>query len=102
MNHYIATDRLRREFGFAGVSVSDALEAVAWRFGNSVSRACRATVWAGVDIALITGDVYAARACASEIRAAVDSGAITEQQIDRSVQRILELKEWLGVYDPQA
>lgn len=102
VNRYIATERLRKEFGFAGVSVSDALEAVAWRFGNYVSRACRATVWAGVDIALITGDVYAARACAAEIRAAVDSGTITEQHIDRSVQRILELKEWLGVYDPQA
>ena len=102
VNHYIATERLRREFGFSGVSISDALEAVAWRFDGNVSRACRATVWAGVDIALITGDVYAARACAASIRAAVDSGDISEEHIDRSVQRILELKEWLGVFDPGA
>lgn len=100
VNHYIATERLRKEFGFRGVAISDALEAVAWRFGNSVPRACRATVWAGVDIALITGDVNAARACTAEIRSAVDSGAITEEHLDRSVSRILELKEWLGVYDP--
>lgn len=102
VNRYIATQRLRDELGFTGVSISDALEAVAWRFDNNVARACRATVWAGVDIALITGDVYAARACAGSIRAAVDSGAITERSIDRSVQRILRLKEWLGVYDPGA
>ena len=102
VNRYIATERLRDEFGFTGVAISDALEAVAWRFDNSVARACRATVWAGVDIALITGDVYAARACADAIRAGVDAGAITERHIDRSVQRVLRLKEWLGVYDPEA
>lgn len=102
VNHYIATERLRDEFGFNGVSISDALEAVAWRFDNNVARACRATVWAGVDIALITGDVYAARACAVSIREAVDSGAISQRRIDRSVERILRLKEWLGVYDPQS
>lgn len=101
INRYIATDRLRDEFGFRGVAISDALEAVAWRFDNNVSRACRATVWAGVDIALITGDVYAARACADAIRAGVEAGAITERHIDRSVQRVLRLKEWLGVYDPE-
>ena len=102
INRYIATERLRSGFGFTGVSISDALEAVAWWFNGSVARACRATVWAGVDIALITGDVYAARACADAIRAGVDSGAISERHIDRSVQRVLELKEWLGVYDPEA
>lgn len=100
VNHYIATERLRDEFGFRGVAISDALEAVAWRFDNSVSRACRATIWAGVDVALITGDVFAARACADAIRNAVDSGAISERRLDRSVQRVLELKAWLGVYDP--
>lgn len=100
VNHYIATDRLRHEFDFDGVAISDALEAVAWRFGDSVPRACRATVWAGVDIALITGDVYAARSCADAIRAAVESGAISEARLDRSVERVLKLKQWLGVFDP--
>ena len=102
LNRYIATRRLRREMGFHGVAISDALEPVSWYFSGNVSRACRATIWAGVDIALITGDVYAARSCADAIRAGVDSGAISERHIDRSVQRVLELKEWLGVYDPEA
>jgi beta-N-acetylhexosaminidase len=102
LNRYISTERLRDEFGFTGVAISDALEAVAWYFDGSVARTCRATVWAGVDIALITGDVYTARACADAIRAGVDAGAISENQIDRSVQRVLELKQWLGVYDPGA
>ena len=100
VNHYIASDRLRDEFDFTGVAISDALEAVAWRFDNDVPRTCRATIAAGVDIALITGDVYVARACAGAIKDAVDSGAISETRIDRSVERVLELKAWLRVYDP--
>lgn len=101
INRFIATERLRSGFGFTGVSISDALEAVAWWFDNDVARGCRATVWAGVDIALITGDVYAARSCANAIRAGVETGAISERHIDRSVQRVLELKRWLGVYEPE-
>lgn len=102
LNHFIANDKLREGFGFTGVAISDALEPVSWFFDGSVPRTCRATIKAGVDIALITGDVYAARACADAIRQAVGSGAITERRIDRSVQRVLDLKQWLGVYAPSA
>lgn len=100
VNRYIASERLRDELGFTGVSISDDLAVVAWKFDGNVSRACRATIWAGVDIALITGDVKAGRACAAAIRDAVRSGAIPEKRIDRSVERVLELKKWLGIYDP--
>jgi beta-N-acetylhexosaminidase len=97
VNHYIATKRLRGEFGFEGVSISDALEPVAWKFGGSTARACEATIRAGVDIALITGDAGAAAACVREIRGAVRSGDIGEARINRGVTRVLELKRWLGL-----
>lgn len=97
LNRYIATKRLRRELGFKGVAISDALEPVSWYFGGRTRRACRATIWAGVDIALITGDVYAARSCAAEIRAAVRSGAISKKRLNSAVRRVLRLKSWLGV-----
>lgn len=100
LNRYIATRRLRREIGFKGVAISDALEPVSWYFGGSTPRACRATIWAGVDIALITGDVYAARSCAKGIRRAVRSGAITKPRLNSAVKRVLRLKAWLGLYDP--
>ncbi|MDQ3940827.1 MAG: glycoside hydrolase family 3 protein, partial [Actinomycetota bacterium] len=100
VNHYIATKRLRREFGFTRVAISDALEPVAWRFGGSVRRACKATINAGVDIALITGDVRAARGCARRIRFAVRNGVISVRRLDEAVARVLELKRWLGVFDP--
>ena len=97
VNHFIATRRLRREFDFTGVAISDALEPVAWKFGGSTAKACRATIQAGVDIALITGDVYAARSCAREIRRAVRSGEIRKARINTAVRRVLELKRWLGL-----
>ena len=99
VNRYIATRRLRREFDFQGVAISDALEPVSWRFDGSVPKACAATIRAGVDIALITGNVYAARTCARSIRDAVNSGRIPERRIDHAVARVLELKAWLGLVD---
>lgn len=97
LNRFIAVKRLRKQLGFTGVAISDALEAVNWRFGGDTARACRATIWAGSDIALITGDVYAARACSDRIVDAVRSGAIPRARIDAAVTRVLKLKKWLGL-----
>ncbi len=100
VNRFIATQRLRREFDFTGVAISDALEPVAWKFGGSTPRACRATIAAGADVALITSDIRTARRCAASIRRAVRSGRISEHRLNTAVRRILELKRWLGVFDP--
>ena len=97
VNHYIATKRLRGEFGFTGVAISDALEPVSWRFNGSTPRACAATIRAGVDIALITGDVYDARRCSLAVRDAVRDGRIPERRIEKAVVRVLTLKRWLGL-----
>lgn len=97
VNFFIATKRLRKEFDFQGVAISDALEPVSWRFEGSTPRACKATIQAGVDIALITGDVYAARRCARAIRQGVISGDIPRPRMNRAVERVLRLKRWLGL-----
>lgn len=96
---HLVRDRLRRDFGFEGVAVSDALEAVGWRFGGSVIKACKATIDAGTDLALITGGVDTAARCADAIRRAVLNDKISEQRIDEAVTRVLALKTWAGVYD---
>jgi beta-N-acetylhexosaminidase len=97
LNWYIATQRLRNEFGFKGVAISDALNAVAWYHEGSVRAACRATIRAGVDIALIVGDHAQAARCATSIIRAVKTGKIPRARIDRAVTRVLSLKAWLGV-----
>jgi beta-N-acetylhexosaminidase len=100
MSRYITTSRLRKEFNFRGVAISDALESVAWRFKGNTAKACKNTVKAGVDIALLSGDVYAALRCARQIRRAVGNGAISKARLDQAVTRVLKLKAWLGVYRP--
>ncbi len=97
LNRYIANKRLRNELGFTGVSISDALGEVAWKFGGDTPRACVATIRAGVDIALLADDAHVARRCAAAIRAAVKAGDIPEARIDTAVARVLELKAWLGL-----
>lgn len=97
VNYRIATKELRGRLGFTGVAISDALEPVSWRFGGDTARACRATIRAGVDVALITGDVRAARRCSLAIRDAVRAGVLPMRRIDKAVLRVLRLKRWLGV-----
>ncbi len=99
VNRYIASERLRGEFGFEGVAISDDLNALAWRFDGNTAAACKATIKAGVDVALITGDAGAAAACVRAIRTAVRAGSIRPARIDRAVERVLELKTWLGLYE---
>lgn len=100
LNFKIATERLRDGFAFDGVAISDALEPIAWWFRGQTAKACPATIKAGVDIALITGNVDGARACIGAIRKAVVAGKISRSRLDRAVERVLALKEWLGVLDP--
>jgi len=95
---HIVKDRLRRDFGYQGVAVSDALEAVAWYFDGNLAKACRSTIRAGVDLALITGGADAAARCAASIRRAVAEGRVSERRIDEAVARVLSLKAWTGVF----
>ena len=98
INYGIATERLRRGLGFKGVALSDDLGAVAWRFDGSVARACRATVKAGVDVALLAAGADTASACASELVSSVREGRISTARLDQAVRRVLVLKKWLGIY----
>jgi beta-glucosidase-like glycosyl hydrolase len=98
MNRHIATRRLRKEFDFKGVAISDDLGVVAWRFGGSVAKACKHTVEAGVDVALLAGDVHTGVACANKLYRAVRRGSISKYRINQAVKRVLRLKRWLGVY----
>ena len=99
MSPHIVKDRLRRDLGFEGVAISDALEAVLWRFDGNLSKACKATIDAGVDLALIVGGVDAAARCADSIRRAVLNDKISERRIDEAVTRVLTLKAWVGVIE---
>ena len=100
LSRYIAELRLRRDLGFEGLSISDAIDAMTWWYGGSFAKTCRGTIDAGVDIALLASGVHAAAACAEAIRRGVRSGAISRSHVDAAVTRVLRAKRWLRVYVP--
>jgi beta-N-acetylhexosaminidase len=91
----ILTDLLRRQMGFDGVVVTDALtmEGVREMFGDE--RVPIEAINAGADILLMPPDLDLAY---RSVLDAVRSGEISESRIDRSVYRILRLKERLGLF----
>jgi beta-N-acetylhexosaminidase len=90
----VLSELLRGDMGFDGLIVTDAMDmaAITRRFGagEAVVRALEA----GADIILMPESPRAAR---ESLVAAVRSGRVREARLDRSVARILELKERMGL-----
>ena len=90
----VLTELLRDEMGFGGLVVTDAMDMAAVdRMFDRGEAAVRA-LEAGADVILMPPDIGAAR---NGIVAAVESGRLSEERIDRSVLRILRAKEKLGL-----
>ncbi len=96
----VLTGLLREDLGFEGVVVTDAMmmDAVADNYG--VGEAAVRAVAAGADLVL-TGYVphEDLRETRDALLAAVEGGDLPESRIDRSVERILALKERAGAAD---
>ncbi|MBQ6353604.1 MAG: glycoside hydrolase family 3 [Lachnospiraceae bacterium] len=90
----LVNDILRRQLGFAGVVITDSLQmgAVTQKY-KSGDLAVKA-VQAGVDMLLEPADFAQAEQSLTE---AVQNGTVSEERIDESVQRILEMKIRRGI-----
>ncbi|MFD7547464.1 glycoside hydrolase family 3 protein [Streptomyces sp. NPDC059816] len=95
LSHPIMTGILRDELGFDGVVVTDslAMEGVRQKYGDD--RVPVLALRAGVDQLLNPPDLKAAF---DGVLAAVRDGEITEERLDRSVLRVLRLKERRGLF----
>jgi len=91
----LATYWLREKLGFEGVLISDDMwyEKVINRFGKVES--CIMAIKAGHDAILKPGD---AEATIAALSAAVRAGKISEEQIDRSVSKLLYYKARLNLH----
>lgn len=89
------TDVLRTDIGFRGLVVTDAMTmgGIARRYGASEPLVL--AIEAGADILLMPRDVSDA---IEVVAGAVSSGRITQERIDRSVRRILEMKVKAGLH----
>ncbi|MFJ7724893.1 beta-N-acetylhexosaminidase [Neobacillus sp. NPDC097160] len=94
LSHKVLTGLMREEMGFKGVIVTDAMnmQAIADHFGP-VDAAVRA-VKAGTDIVLMPVGL---EPVANGLYDAVNSGDISMERIDQSVERILTLKLNRGI-----
>ncbi|MEI8187154.1 MAG: glycoside hydrolase family 3 protein [Chlorobiaceae bacterium] len=90
----IVTDLLRKELGFQGLIITDALNMKALYNGQNVPDISVKAVQAGNDLLLFSPDPELAH---RSIVRAVEKGDIPVEQIDASVRRILQAKKWLDI-----
>ena len=89
LSYTMLTEKLREELGFEGVIITDALRMGAISKQYSSGEAAVLALKAGADWLLLPEDPADAF---NSIMNAVESGELTEERIDESVRRILELK----------
>jgi beta-N-acetylhexosaminidase len=90
----VLTDLLRREYGFAGVVVTDALEmAGAAAAAGGIAPAAVRSLSAGADLLCIGADVNHAlvEAVAAEIATAVRDGRLPLSRVEQAATRVAEL-----------
>ena len=90
----ILTDLLKKQLGFKGLVVTDALEMGGIAKGFSTGEACVRALEAGADTLLMPTDADAA---VKAVVAAVENGRLSRQRIQDSVIKILSAKEKVGL-----
>lgn len=89
LSYKMVTEILRADMGYGGIIVTDAMNMGAIVEKYTSEEAAVMAVKAGVDMILMPEDFHGA---AQGVLAAVDRGEISEERIDESVGRILEVK----------
>lgn len=90
----IATGELRERLGFAGVSITDSLETPAVEHFGGPPKAAVAGARAGADLLLFARLGPAQRAWKA-LLAKLRAGALSREQFERSVERVLDLRAGL-------
>ena len=85
----MVTEILRGDLGYDGLIITDAMNMGAITEKYTSGEAAVAAINAGVDVILMPQDFHQAMEGAL---AAVENGEISEERIDASVRRILEVK----------
>ena len=88
---------LRRELGFEGVVITDSMMMQAVTDSYTTAEAAQLAVEAGVDMILMPRQPEEAY---RSLLTAVKAGVVSEERIDESVLRILELKHRYQLFDP--
>ena len=101
-NTFLVSEVLRKEWNFRGFVVSDADSVgnlVTHGFAADKADAAARALTAGVDMEMSVPWSTVGRAYADSIQKLVKDGSVTIAQIDSAVQRILEMKLRLGLFE---
>lgn len=92
----ILTGLLRDSLGFPGLVITDALDMGGLASGYGGPEAAVLALLAGADLLLQPSDP---RAAVEAVVRAVETGRLSESRVDRSVRRVLALKQRLGLFE---
>lgn len=92
MSKQVITDILRDDYNFNGIVITDDLTMEAITDHFNVADAAVQSVKAGADLLLVAHDPNLIAKVFENLKAAVESGEISEDRIDESVERIKNLK----------
>ena len=94
LSYTVCTDLLRNELGFDGIIITDSFQMNTISGSYSPADSAILAIDAGVDIILMPSDLQAA---VNALEDAVNTGRISEERINQSVERILLEKEKLNI-----
>ncbi len=96
---YLLTDVLRTELGYKGVVITDWLDILKLHERHQVAESHKEAVFlcvsAGIDMCIVPFDF----SFTDDLIALVKEGRISEERINESVRRILQLKKDLGLFE---
>jgi beta-N-acetylhexosaminidase len=96
----VMTDLLRRDLGFEGVTISDALDMRALAQGPAQVLDVLAAVRAGVDLLLASADPDALARIEEALARAVGRELLDPAEVAATERRVAALREWLGSDGP--
>lgn len=100
LSRAVVTDLLRRDLGFEGVAISDALDMGAIAQGEGQGAAVVAAIRAGIDLLLTAPDDAARDRIEAAVVAATSHGALDRAELAAGDRRIAALRAWIGAAGP--
>lgn len=100
LSRAVMTDLLRRDLGFSGVTISDALDMAALALGPDGVVDVVAAIRAGVDLLLTAADPEAIERIERTLVDAVDRGLFDAAEVAATERRVAALRAWLGAVGP--
>jgi beta-N-acetylhexosaminidase len=91
---------LRRELGFTGVVVTDAMDMGAIRQAENLGEEAVRAAAAGADLLLLTSDPRDQVNVTASLLQAAQNGSLSNAELEASVRRVRDLKNWLAAQNP--